>query len=405
MKKAFFFSLFLALLFAQCQDSDQGIQPLPDPAEVSELANMNHALAWELFRKEQQARPGENILLSPFSVQTALLMAQNGAAGSTQAQILDAMGGSERSAEQLNELYGDLAGLLQNSGHPEVTIANAYFYDDNRIAVEPDFLSTLNEQYDCGAETLDFREATASVDAINAWVAEQTQDKIPQLLSQITQDDLAFLINAIYFKADWSVGFSEEQTSPHAFTTADGSQVQADFVFGDRTFTTAEFDGLRMVDLPFRDSTFSLSLLQPEAAEPDWPGSLNSSRWLSLYEKASRGRAMVLFPKLKLEYKNNLATSLEQLGMVDAFQPDRADFRFMGQALTGPNVFIKQVAHQSVLEIDERGAEGAAATSIGFGTTSAPPIFRFDQPFVLVLRHIPTNTMLFVGYVADPVQS
>jgi serine protease inhibitor len=406
MKKAFFFSLLIALLAMQCDKNDTKIDPVPDPTEgVLELAEMNHALGGELFQKEQQAQPGENVLLSPLSVQTALLMAHNGAEGSTQAQILDAMGGTTYTAADLNQAYRDMAQLLQQSGHPEVTIANGYFYDDNRIKVEDDFLSTLSESYDASAQILDFREATASVDAINTWVEQQTNGKIKDLLQQITDDDLAFLINALYFKADWSTGFAEEATFPGPFTTADGSEVEVEYVNADRRFTTAVHDGLQLVDLPFRDSTFSLSLVQPEEAEEGWPATFTTERWRSMYEHVIYGRAMVFFPKLKLSYKNDLIASLKQLGMTDAFIPQLADFSAMGQPLTGPTIYISQITHNAVLEIDEKGAEGAAATSIGFSTTSAPPMFRFDEPFVLVLRHIPTNTMLFVGYVADPGQS
>jgi len=406
MKKAFFFSLLVALLAMQCDKNDAKTDPVPDPTEgVMELAEMNHALGGALFQKEQQAHPGKNVLLSPLSVQTALLMAQNGAEGNTPAQILDAMGGTGYTTESLNQAYRDMAQLLQQSGHPEVTIANGYFYDDNRIDVEDYFLSTLSGSYDCEPAILDFRESQASVQQINDWVAEQTNDKITDLLQQITEYDLAFLINALYFKADWSTGFAEEATFPGPFTTADGSEVEVEYVNADRDFTTAVHDGWQMVDLPFRDSTFSLSLVQPEQAEEGWPATFTTERWLSMYEQVTYGRAMVSFPKLELSYKNDLIASLKQLGMTDAFVPQLADFSAMGQPLTGPTIYISQVTHNAVLEIDERGAEGAAATSIGFSTTSAPPSFRFEEPFVLVLRHIPTNTMLFVGYVADPGQS
>lgn len=406
MKKAFFFSLLVALLAMQCDKADDTIKPVPDPTDgTMELAEMNQALGWELFQNEQQAQPGENVLVSPFSVQTALLMAQNGAQGSTQAQILDAMGGTTFSAEALNEAYGDLEDILEQSGHPQVTVANGFFYDDSRIDMENAFLSTLNESYDASAQILDFREATASVDAINNWVEQQTNGKIKDLLEQITDDDLAFLINALHFKADWATGFSEDATYPAAFTNAAGNEVEVEYVNADRDFTTATHDGLQMVDLPFRDSTFSLSLIRPETTEAGWPGTFTTARWLSLYDQTTYGRAMVFFPKLELSYKNDLLASLKQMGMTDAFIPGMADFSAMGQPLTGPTIYISQIAHNAVLEIDEKGAEGAAATSIGFSTTSAPPMFRFDQPFVLVLRHIPTNTMLFVGYVADPMES
>jgi serine protease inhibitor len=109
---------------------------------------------------------------------------------------------------------------------------------------------------------------------------------------------------------------------------------------------------------------------------------------------------MVFFPKLKLTYDNDLINTLKTLGVQDAFSAQLADFTDLGTASN--NIFINQIKHKAVLEIDEKGAEGAAVTSIGFGVTSAPPTFWFNRPFVLVLRHIPTNTLIFTGYVANP---
>ena len=315
------------------------------------------------------------------------------------------MNGSNISVESLNGAHKALNSVLTAPGdHPEVAVANSFFYDAQRINVVQDFLNQLSEYYAAGSESLDFRQEEQSLETINNWVSEKTNGKIPVIVEQITSEDVAFLINALYFKADWLAGFPEELTFDGTFHTAEGGMAEVPFVNQDGSFLTAQADGLHMVDLPFKDSTYSLTLIMPDPEQPDpqWPASLTKERWLSLYDAIQPGRAIVQFPKLKLEYGNNLVRSLRNLGMVDAFAPALADFEAMGTATNEQNIFIKQIAHKAVLEVDEQGAEGAAATSIGFGTTSVPPFFRFDQPFVLVLRHIETNTMLFTGYVGDP---
>ncbi|MBK8545965.1 MAG: hypothetical protein IPL63_00790 [Saprospiraceae bacterium] len=109
-------------------------------------------------------------------------------------------------------------------------------------------------------------------------------------------------------------------------------------------------------------------------------------------------RAFVAFPKMKLEYKTGLIPSLQNLGMLEAFKPYTADFSTMGTSSLG-NVYISQVEHKAVLEMDEQGAEGAAVTSIGFSVTSAPPSLIFDHPYFLVLKHISTGNIIFMGYV------
>jgi serine protease inhibitor len=114
------------------------------------------------------------------------------------------------------------------------------------------------------------------------------------------------------------------------------------------------------------------------------------------------GRAIVSFPKMKLSYEADLVNSLKKLGMNAAFYESSADFKAMGTA--AKNIFINQIKHKAVLEVDEKGAEGAAVTAVGFGITSLPPVLNFNKSYYLVLRNLKTNTILFIGFVGkDPL--
>lgn len=406
MKKSSFLLLAaLAILVFQCE-KEAPSTPDPVPVEsVSETARMNQVLGWKIFNEEQRAKPGENVLISPFSIQTALFMAQNGAEGNTLNQMLELMGCPGCSVSDLNALQRDLTTLLsQQSGHPQLTIANAYFYDERRIVVKPPFLEAIDQFYGGVPQELDFDADQAAVQQINSWVYDHTNGKIDQVLKAITPLDVAFLINALHFKADWASGFVPQSTYQGTFTKADGATIQVDYVNADRNFTTAQTPGFNLVDIPFRDSTYSMSFIQPSAANtnPAWHQSITPQTWKAMYEGMTYERAYVHFPKLKLSYGNDLVQSLGTLGMTDALNPNLANFTAMGTSPTGKNIFIKQVIHKAVLEVDEKGAEGAAVTAVGFAIDSLPPVFHFNSPFILVLRHIPTNTILFMGYVADP---
>lgn len=394
----------LLAAFAACKKENTVPPQDPIPVDkVEKLASMNQELGWDLFKQEQLAKPGQNVLISPFSIQTALTMATNGAKGNTLGEILGVMGCDNCSVSDLNALHRDLTTLLtKQSGHPSVTVSNRYFYDDKRINVKAPFLSALSTYYDSGADNLNFSDEQAALDQINGWVKTSTKGKIEKILDRITVYDVAFLINALHFKADWATGFSSELTATGPFTKADGSVAQVDFVNADRNFTFAQSAQHNLVDIPFKDSTFSFSLIQPSQTNTatDWHLNITPEIWNNLYANAQYNRAEVRFPKLKLAYDNDIIQSLKNLGMLAAFSDRDADFSAMGTA--AQNIFINQIKHKTVLEVDEKGAEGAAVTSIGFAITSAPPTFRFNRPFVLVLRHIPTNTMLFTGFVADP---
>ena len=165
------FNLFLllavALGFAACKKESATKDPIP-VENVAQLAAMNQALGWKVFSEEQRNKPGENVLISPFSIQTALQMATNGAKGNTLEEILKAMDCPGCSVDDLNGLHQDLTTILtQQSGHPALKIANGFFYDKKRIDVKSPFLKTLDEQYNCGAVESSFDAEQAALDKLN----------------------------------------------------------------------------------------------------------------------------------------------------------------------------------------------------------------------------------------------
>jgi serpin B len=401
-----FRSLLFSLLFLlpACKEETHSTVEVPiDLTTLQSIAESNQSIGWHLFRQEQLARPGENILISPLSIQTALQMAANGAQGTTLSEIMDVLDLSGSSVGAVNALHRDLSILLtQQSGHPEISVANRYFFDSNRLQVRAPFTDSLADYYTAGNQDIRFDEGQAALNQINGWVKSNTKGKIDKIVDVITPLDVAFLINALYFKADWATGFNPNQTHSGPFTLPDGNILTADYVNADRNFTFTQTTELRMVDIPFRDSTFAFSLLQPAASNSnlEWHLEITPEKWRSLYVQSQYERAMVSFPRLKLAYKNDLVQSLINLGMQTPFSETGADFSAMGTATN--RIFIKQIAHKAVLEVDEKGAEGAAVTSIGFVNTSLPPVFSFNRPFVLVLRHVPTQTIMFLGYVTNP---
>ncbi len=397
--------LFLPLfLLSACDKETPPLVEVPvDPVTLQAVAASSQSIGWGLFREEQLANPGKNVLISPFSVQTALQMATNGARGATFSDIMAVLGLNGQTPGATNALHRDLSLLLtRQSGHPEMTIANRFFFDANRIQVHTPFKDSLSVYYAAGSQDINFDDEPVALGQINGWVKSSTNGKIDQIVDGIAPLDVAFLINALHFKADWATGFDPDQTYSGPFTRPDGSTLPVDYVNADRNFTFTQTSDLNMVDIPFRDSTFACSLLQPAAgnADPDWHLEITPEKWRTLYDQSQYERAMVFFPRLKLAYKNNLVQSLKNLGMNAPFSETEADFSPMG--IASNRIYIKQIAHKAVLEVDEKGAEGAAVTSVGFAQTSLPPVFSFNRPFVLVLRHVPTQTIVFLGYVANP---
>jgi serine protease inhibitor len=399
------FVCFILVGLSAC-DKTTTFSPLPDTipvTEVQKIADMNQAFGWEVFHREMAANPKKNVLISPWSIQTALQMVANGAQVNTLREVLAAIHCPDCDVAGINTEQAKLTTLLElQSGHPRLKTANALFYDAKRITVLEPYKQALKDHYGAAIENRDFSNSNAAVQEINSWVKQSTNGKIDQILQTIKQEDIAFLINALHFKADWKDAFPLQSTQNGNFKAADGTTVSVQMMHNDYGFTQAEGTTLRMIDLPFKDSTYSLTLVQPTVLNnsANWFQDVNAAAMQSLYAKAKTERALVYLPRFKMAYDAQLIETLKALGIKDAFQDARADFSGMGTS--SGKIFINQIKHKSVLEIDEKGAEGAAVTSVGFGVTSVPPVFTFDQPFVLSLRHIKTNTLIFTGYVANP---
>lgn len=400
--------MMLILLGACDTEMPEDQNPEVNAKEIQDLTKAHLDFSWDLFKTScAQEDESKNVLVSPISVHTALNMALNGAEGETLNEMKTLLHSSSFELNKLNLIQADWLDLLQQSGHPELTVANALFSDPSRVDLHSAFTSILEQHYAAENSSYDFAQPETKT-SINQWVSDQTGGKIDGIIDQITSDDIAFLINAIYFKADWAKGFNPEFTSERTFVLNNGTAVTADFVLADRNFTYIQEASYEGVDIPFKDSTYSLTLLQPNrniVSTDEWIQDLNSDFLETTYENMQYGRAMVQFPIMDLEYKRNLKDDLRLLGMEDAFSEGAANFSKLGNPLSGPNIFISTIAHKTALKIDEKGAEGAAATSIGFSTTSAPPSLIFDQSYILVLRQIETNSIVFMGKVVNPLES
>lgn len=399
------FYLFTVLLFlGSCKKAQvDNISPVIDPTEVKNVSDMNQKFGWDIFQKELSANPNENVLISPWSIQTALQMALNGADHNTLNEMLKILECDNCTTELINKQQTLLTSLMENqSGKALLTSANGLFYDSNRLTVFEPFVNNIKQYYNADPHKFDFDKAEESKVAINKWVKEKTNGKIDGILETITHYDIAFLINAIHFKADWLKGFDPKLTYKADFTSKSGTKLDANFVTADDEFNIGTDGIYNMVDIPFIDSTYSIAFIQPatKKLDPEWANKIGNNIVKGLFNTLTKERILLSFPKVKMNYKNNLVESLEALGMKDAFSDERADFTKLGTS--NGNIYITQVVHKSILEIDEKGAEGAAVSSIGFGTTSLPPTYTYNNPFILVLRHVATNTILFIGYVNNP---
>jgi serine protease inhibitor len=408
---AFLVSLvFLLLMGSGCGERDPDVAELPDlrslsPAERQVVGSSN-AFAFDLLARVTQADAGQNVFVSPFSVSSALAMTANGAAGETKDAIMEALRLDGLSDDEMNVAYRDLVKFLFNLDRKVVLeVANSNWYRQE-YSIKPAFRQVLADYYDAEIRAADFSDP-ATVGRINDWIEEKTHDKIRDMLDAIPANAVMYLINAIYFKADWTYRFDEKQTRPALFYVEGGVPVNADLMHSKGVKTQHYWsDRVRLVDLPYGNGQFRMTVLLPEggATLQQLIDELDSERFEQFLSQADSLTAEVYLPKFRLEYKTELRDVLSDMGMGIAFTADADLSDLFVEAL---DLYISRVLHQSFVEVNEKGSEAAAATIVEIRETStgggSPPVIRIDRPFVFLIREQHSNTILFAGKMLNPV--
>lgn len=381
-------------------------------SEMQSVVKGNNAFAMDLYAK--LAEQGKNIFYSPYSISTALAMTYGGARGETARQMAGTLHFTMGQAA-IHPAFGTLIEDLNASGRRgdqrmfELVVANAIWCQTG-FPFQADFKDLVKAHYSAGLNDVDFAEATEQArQTINAWVAEQTKDKIKDLIARGLLDAMTRLVltNAIYFKSSWAGQFTKRATRDQAFHLAAGGDVIVPMMHQVQRMGYMEGDGFQMVEIPYAEHLLSMLVLLPVETSglSEFEKTLTADkldRWL----KAMKDRRIELFlPRFKSTSQFSLSKVLKAMGMSDAFSPIAADFSGM---TTVQKLFISEVIHKAYVDVNEEGTEAAAATAVVMKAGSAAPrleepvIFRADHPFVFIIRHRQTGSILFVGRLADP---
>jgi serpin B len=396
-----------------------GIYPLEaramDVADpVAALVQGNSAFALDLYA--QLSHGDGNRFISPFSISTALAMTYSGAQDETALQIAKALRFTLPPSQLhpafhklIAELHGRNAGLAAPDRPADVQLftANALWTQAGE-RILPDFQKRIEINYQGGVYPVDFRHAPEEARrTINAWVEDQTKNKIKDLLksSHIDPQTLLVITNAIYFKALWTSPFPKEKTSSEDFHASPRDLVRVQMMKQSGRYRYFDEGSFQVLELPYKGDTLAMVILLPKAK--DGLGGLESSMTAAKFQnwltKLSSHRIEVSLPKFKLTAECELKDALSALGMPVAFKPGAADFL----GITGTrDLVISAVVHKAFVEVEESGTEAAAATGVGFARTAAvaqrPLLFRADHPFFFLIRDVKTGAILFLGRLVRP---
>ena len=399
-------------------DGDPG--RAPDPR----LADAINGFAFDLVRNVGSG-PAEdtrtNTIVSPFSAHAALTMTLNGAAGTTEDEMLAALHLHELGLEDANVAYADLiAALARVDSRTSTTlaIANSLWPDSSNVP-DPLFVEANRRYFGAHIEPTQLAGPDAA-DRINRWVAERTNGNITDVIDSMEGNPVLIIVNAVHIDAVWSRKFDEQNTHDRQFNVGSSSgvpeTVRVPFLHETTTYRYKQTDHGQAVCLPFTDGRLVMWVVLPSPDEGGDAASrldamiadLDPEGWRSLVGAAEEHEVVLAMPKLDARDHSNLEAALSEMGMPSAFSPGAASFPGIAPDVDG-SVWMERVLHETHLAVDEEGTRASATTTIIMAADSAeeapretPVEMTVDRPYLIAIEDAPTGTLLFLGAIYDP---
>ena len=391
------------------------------PKGIQEVVNANNQFAFDLY-SELAKTEKENIFYSPYSISAALAMTYEGAKGKTAEEIKEVFHFPETSVLRPN--YAAIYNKInENNKEYQLSTGNALWVQQDYLLLN-DYSEAVERYYGGKASNVDFiKETEKSRQTINSFIEEQTNNKVKELIPAGQVDYLTRLVitNAIYFKGTWEWEFDKSDTRDKNFYITPENVVKTPMMYMDSdkaTFNYADLEKLQILELPYKGDKISMLILLPKQGEAyDYEKGEKitynynledielSSEKLNEYKSEMQETKLsaIYLPKFKFDTKYFMVSTLSEMGMPTAFSM-QADLSGIDGS---QNLYIQNVIHQAFVQVDEKGTEAAAATSIMIGIKSAMPsnVFRADHPFIFIIQEKETGNILFMGRMTDPTKA
>jgi serpin B len=366
---------------------------------TDEVVKANNAFAIDLYA--QLAKEPGNLVLSPFSIDTALAMSYAGARGETARQMAGVLH-LPNGDTNVHACFKTLLNELNNTNALccQLVMANA-LWAQKGYPFLPSFQQFLVSQYNTTLNAMDLgwphgfdpRKAAAERKQINEWVEIKTHDKIRGIVPPSLPDKYTrlILVNAIYFKGLWATPFDRKLTKDATFRVSAGESVSVPTMHVKAKLKYGGNDNIQVLGMPYRSNQLSMVILLPKKIDglAELEKTLTVSSIEQQLQAASLQEVNVFLPKFKETSGYELAKPLKDLGMVDAFS-DRADFSGITKE---PIQHIEVFLHKACVDVDEEGTEATAATAVFF-MDGTPVIFNADHPFLFLIRDDSTGIIL-----------
>ena len=280
----------------------------------------------------------------------------------------------------------------------------------------PEYLDILAVNYGDEVRKVDFRRGPeAARIRINSWISDETEQRITILIpiDALAEPTKLALDNAIYFKAAWHKPFDGRATGDQPFYLLDGSERDVSMMRQQSSLRYAGGEGYQAVELPYKGGDVDMTIIAPDSGRfQEFQDSMSGQPLQVIVDSLDYESVRLAMPRFEMESAFSLSDTPKAMGMPDTFDDQAADLSGMdGRACRARGdicLLISDVLHKAFVSVDEAGTEASAATAVIIGTTreaieeTTPIELVVDRPFLFVIRHLPTDTILFVGRMMEP---
>jgi len=389
----------------------QEVKPVRLTAEQTVFANDNNAFTLNFFQSLNGKMKNRSIVCSPLSITYVLSMVNDGATGTTEQELEQTLGFHKGGIQAVNDYCKNLIDNLPHVDEKvQLNIANAIFVND-KYQLKKQFQQDMANYYDAKAEALDF-SSPSTLDRINGWCDEKTRGMIPTILERVEPLTVSYLLNAIYFKAEWASMFEKNETREEVFTTPDG-ETRVPLMHQNVYMNYLRNDQYAAVSIPYGNGQWMMTVMLPEDGKTtdDVISSLAASGWSTDFLKnplreARRYAVDLKLPRFETAFDTDDAGGLIELlmgmGIRRAFDGNSAEIPNMCE---NGDLYISMMKQKAKIKVNEEGSEAAAVTIAGLNFLSAvadtqePPkaTFHANRPFVYVIHEQSSGVILFVG--------
>ena len=434
MKRLFIY-LWLTVAFMACQTIDPSIEPEQEQEQEQkqeeeeglevvekkervdiqltdtekQIATKSNVFAFDLLRTVSKNETSEqNILISPLSASMVFAMLNNGADGVTKEEIQGTLGYGDFSTEAMNEYFKKMLAAMKDIDTEAVFEAANSIWIDSYFPVFQSFIDVNKEYYDAEIRNENFKDNVGTTNSINDWCAEKTHDKIPKIIDGIDADKVMYLINALYFKAAWTIPFDKSLTRDETFHNQDGTTSQIPLMQNQRVVNYYEDEKFALAELPYGNKAFSMIVLLPQTnvSLSSIVEKMDADSWAGIINKQMKYEELKLkIPRFRIEYERTLNDDMEEMGMKTMLYSDKANFSLISPMPT----FVSLVKQKTFAEVNEAGTEAAAVTAIGMSNSVGPDYpppsvkeFYVNRPFLYIIKEKSTGSIAFMGLTKNP---